>query len=404
MKKIEAPSKILLVLTLIEFINYFDRQVVFPLFSYLKADFNLSDFELGMIGTVFMIIHASFSVPLGILADKWVRKNIIAAGVAIWSIATFVTGTVQNFTQLLFTRAAVGIGEASYAPAATSLIADNFPLEKRARASSIFHLGMFFGGTLGMILAGVLGSKLGWRACFFIVAIPGIILALTALRIKETKHEHRNTSEVNTRNILQLFKTPAYIMTLVSGIMLTFTSSAIISWMTQFFIRFHNYSVDQASITIGLAVIIGGPLGIYSGGYFSDLLYNKYKKPRSLAMAIAFILATPLMYITLTTQNEILLLVTLVMATYLMTFYYGPMVALIQDIVPGALKATAFAFYLFTVHLIGSTPAPALIGKISDISNLQTALFLVVASNLIGGILLLVTTKLLIKRRDAQTA
>ena len=399
MKKIESPSKILLVLTLIEFINYFDRQVVFPLFSFLKADFGLSDFELGLIGTVFMIIHASFSVPLGILADKWVRKNIIAMGVAIWSIATFITGLVQNFTQLLFTRAAVGIGEASYAPAATSLIADNFPLEKRARASSIFHLGMFFGGTLGMILAGVLGSKLGWRACFFIVAIPGIILALTSLRIKETKHEHKNTSEVNRKSILQLFKTPAYVLTLLSGIMLTFTSSAIISWMTQFFIRFHNYSVDQASITIGLAVIIGGPIGIYSGGYFSDLLYNKYKKPRSLAMAIAFILATPLMYITLTTQNEILLLVTLVLATYLMTFYYGPMVALIQDIVPGSLKATAFAFYLFTVHLIGSTPAPALIGVVSDASDLQKAMFLVVASNLIGGIMLLVTSRYLIKER-----
>lgn len=399
MKKIESPSKILLVLTLIEFINYFDRQVVFPLFSFLKADFGLSDFELGLIGTVFMIIHASFSVPLGILADKWVRKNIIAMGVAIWSITTFITGLVQNFTQLLFTRAAVGIGEASYAPAATSLIADNFPLEKRARASSIFHLGMFFGGTLGMILAGVLGSKLGWRACFFIVAIPGIILALTSLRIKETKHEHKNTAEVNTKNIFQLFKTPAYVLTLLSGIMLTFTSSAIISWMTQFFIRFHNYSVDQASITIGLAVIIGGPIGIYSGGYFSDLLYNKYKKPRSLAMAIAFILATPLMYITLTTQNEILLLITLVLATYLMTFYYGPMVALIQDIVPGSLKATAFAFYLFTVHLIGSTPAPALIGVVSDASDLQKAMFLVVASNLIGGVMLLVTSGSLIKDR-----
>jgi MFS family permease len=384
---------------LIEFINYFDRQVVFPLFSFLKADFNLSDFELGLIGTVFMIIHASFSVPLGILADKWVRKNIIAMGVAIWSIATFITGLVQNFTQLLFTRAAVGIGEASYAPAATSLIADNFPLEKRARASSIFHLGMFFGGTLGMILAGVLGSKLGWRACFFIVAIPGIILALTSLRIKEAKHEHKNTAEVNRKNILHLFKTPAYVLTLLSGIMLTFTSSAIISWMTQFFIRFHNYSVDQASITIGLAVIIGGPIGIYSGGYFSDLLYNKYKKPRSLAMAIAFILATPLMYITLTTQNEILLLITLVLATYLMTFYYGPMVALIQDIVPGSLKATAFAFYLFTVHLIGSTPAPALIGVVSDASDLQKAMFLVVGSNLIGGIMLLITSRFLIKER-----
>lgn len=402
MKKIESPSKILLVLTLIEFINYFDRQVVFPLFSFLKADFGLSDFELGLIGTVFMIIHASFSVPLGILADKWVRKNIIAIGVAIWSVATFITGLVQNFTQLLITRAAVGIGEASYAPAATSLISDNFPVEKRARASSIFHLGMFLGGTLGMILAGVIGSHLGWRACFFIVAIPGIILALAAVRIKEAKHSFHNTEAVNRTNILQLFKTPAYVMTLISGIMLTFTSSAIISWMTQFFIRFHNYSVDHASITIGLAVVIGGPLGIYSGGYFSDLLYNKYKKPRSLAMAFAFIAATPLIYITLTTQNEILLIITLVLATYLMTFYYGPMVALIQDIVPGALKATAFAFYLFTVHLIGSTPAPALIGKVSDATDLRTALFLVVISNFLGGVLLLVTSSVIMRKKKIQ--
>ncbi len=399
MKNIESPSKILLVLTLIEFINYFDRQVVFPLFSFLKADFGLSDFELGLIGTVFMIIHATFSVPLGILADKWIRKNIIAAGVAIWSVATFITGIVQNFSQLLVTRAAVGIGEASYAPAATSLIADNFPIEKRARASSVFHLGMFLGGTLGMILAGVIGSHLGWRACFFIVAIPGIILALSALRIKEAKHSKQNTDSVNRTNILQLFKTPAYVMTLVSGIMLTFTSSAIISWMTQFFIRFHNYSVDQASITIGLAVLIGGPLGIYSGGYFSDLLYNKYKKPRSLAMAFAFLAATPLIYLTLTTQNEVLLIISLVLATYLMTFYYGPMVALIQDIVPGSLKATAFAFYLFTVHLIGSTPAPALIGKVSDATNLQTALFLVVISNFLGGLLLLITSGIIMKKK-----
>jgi predicted MFS family arabinose efflux permease len=395
LKNIGSPSKILLVLTLIEFINYFDRQVVFPLFSFLKADFGLSDFELGLIGTVFMIVHATCSVPLGILADKWVRKNIIAMGVAAWSFATFITGIVQNFGQLLAARAFVGIGEASYAPAATSLIADNFSVNKRARASSVFHLGMFLGGTLGMILAGVIGTHLGWRACFYIVAIPGLILAFFALKIKEEKHIHKNTREVNRHEILKLFKNPAYLLTLSAGIMLTFTSSAIIAWMTQFFIRFHNYSVDQASLTIGLAVVIGGPLGIYSGGYFSDLLFNRFRLPRSLAMAIAFIAATPLMYITLTTTNETLLLVTLVIATYLMTWYYGPMVALIQDIVPGSLKATAFAFYLFTVHLVGSTPAPALIGKVSDLTNLQTGLFLVVISNFLGGMLLLVVTKVI---------
>lgn len=346
-----------------------------------------------------MIVHATFSVPLGILADKWVRKNIIAIGVSIWSLATLLTGLVQNFVQLLIARGVVGIGEASYAPAATSLIADNYPVEKRARASSTFHMGMFFGGTLGMILSGIIGTHLGWRASFFIVAVPGLFLALTALRIKETKHEHRNTDEVNYTNIVKLFKNPAYIMTLVAGTMLTFTSSAIISWMTQFFIRYHNYSVDQASLTIGLAVIIGGPPGIYTGGKLSDYLYNKHKLPRSLGMAVAFLLATPLMYITITTQNDTLMFVSLIAATFLMTWYYGPMVALIQDIVPGSLKATAFAFYLFFAHLLGSTPAPALIGKVSDMTNLQTACYLMVASNFLGSLFLFVTSKLLINQR-----
>ncbi len=114
-------------------------------------------------------------------------------------------------------------------------------------------------------------------------------------------------------------------------------------------------------------------------------------------MAFAFIAATPLMYITLTTHNEILLLVTLVIATYLMTWYYGPMVALVQDIVPGSLKATAFALYLFTVHLVGSTPAPALIGSVSDATDLQTAMFIVVGTNFLGGIFLLITTGILNK-------
>jgi sugar phosphate permease len=220
------------------------------------------------------------------------------------------------------------------------------------------------------------------------------------MRIKETKHEHHNADDVNTSNILKLFKNPAYIMTLVAGTMLTFTSSAIISWMTQFFIRYHNYSVDQASVTIGLAVIIGGPPGIYTGGKLSDYLYNKHKLPRSLGMAIAFLLATPLMYITITTPNEPLMLACLVIATFLMTWYYGPMVALIQDIVPPSLKATAFAFYLFFSHLIGSTPAPALIGKVSDLSNLQTACYLMVASNFLGSLFLFVVTKLLLKQRQ----
>jgi len=387
-----------MILTLVEFFNYFDRQIVFPLFSFLKSDFDLSDFQLGLIGTVFMIVHASGSVPLGILADKWIRKRIIAAGITIWSVATFLTGLCTTYTQLLITRSVVGIGEASYAPAATSLIADNYPSEKRAKASSIFHLGMFFGGTLGMVLSGIISTHLGWRACFYIVAIPGLILVYFILKIKEVRHEHHNAADVNIRSITNLFKISTYIVTLMAGIMLTFTSSAIIAWMTQFFIRYHHYGVDKASLTIGLTVLISGPFGIFTGGHLSDYLFNKYHLPRSTAMAIAFITATPLIYFVLTTQNDVLMLISLVMATFLMTFYYGPMVTFIQDIVPGHLKATAFALYLFTVHIIGSTPAPALIGKLSDMFNLQTALYSVVFTNLLGGLLLLAATRILVKK------
>jgi len=349
-----------------------------------------------------MIVHATGSVPLGILADKWVRKKIIAAGITIWSVATFFTGLCSTYTQLLITRSVVGIGEASYAPSATSLIADNYPAAKRAKANSIFHLGMFFGGTLGMVLSGLISANLGWRACFFIVAIPGIILVYFILKIKEVRHEHHNAADVNREAIFNLFKVPAFIVTLAAGIMLTFTSSAIIAWMTQFFIRYHNYGVDKASLTIGLTILISGPFGIYTGGHLSDYLYSKFNLPRSTAMAFAFIAATPLIYIVLTTQNETLMFISLVAATFLMTFYYGPMVALIQDIVPGHLKATAFALYLFVVHIIGSTPAPALIGKLSDLSNLQTALFSVIFTNLFGGLLLLVTTRILIKTHVSQ--
>jgi predicted MFS family arabinose efflux permease len=261
---------------------------------------------------------------------------------------------------------------------------------------------MFLGGALGMVLAGIISTHLSWRACFFIVAIPGLILVYFVLKIKEAKHEFHITQEVNYKSILNLFRSPAYVVTLISGIMLTFTSSTIIAWMTQFFIRYHNYSVDQASIAIGLTVVISGPIGIYTGGHLSDLLFSKYKLPRSTAMAFGFIAATPLMYIVLTTQNEITMIICMIAATFLMTWYYGPMVALIQDIVPSALKATAFAFYLFTVHIIGSTPAPALIGKLSDLSDLQTSLHLIVITNLLGGLLLLVTTRILIKKYKSE--
>ncbi|MGH2574174.1 MAG: MFS transporter, partial [Ignavibacteria bacterium] len=266
------------------------------MFAFLKKDFNLSDFELGLLGTVFMIVHSVASVPLGILADRWIRKNIISFGVILWSLSTFISGLVQNFHQLLFVRSAVGIGEAAYGPAATSILADRFSESKRAKVNSIFHLGMFAGGTLGMMAAGILGTYLGWRICFFIVGIPGLVLAILSWKINEPNQAHQQQLNLKKKSVYSIFKLKPYITTLIGGVLLAFTSGAIISWITEFLVRYHKYSVSEASITIGSVILIAGLTGVYFGGYLADRFYNKYNIPRSFIIALGFLIASPLLY------------------------------------------------------------------------------------------------------------
>jgi len=394
LKRIESPSKILWVLTLINFFNYFDRQVIFPLFSFLKQDFALSDFQLGLLGTVFMVVMSVFSIPLGILADRWTRRKIISFGVILWSVATFFSGLVNSFHQLLAVRSIVGVGEAAYGPSATSLLADKFPESRRAWVNSVFHLGMFAGGTMGMVLAGIIGTNLGWRTCFYIVGIPGFVLAIVSWFLKEDREHHSYVAEIEKGYVKILFSSMPYVVMLAAGVLLAFTSGAIISWITVFIVRYHDFTVQQASIWIGSIVLIGGLTGIYLGGKFADKLHEK-GMPRSFVIAIGFIIATPLLLIIATTDSRPLLLVSLFLGTFFMSWYYGPVVALIQDIVPSNLRATAYAFYLFFIHLLGDTVSPSAIGKLSDLFTLKVAFLFPIATNFLGGLLFLLVTKML---------
>ena len=343
-----------------------------------------------------MIVHSVSSVPLGILADRWIRKNIISFGVLLWSVATFFSGLVQNYHQLLAARSIVGIGEAAYAPSATSLLADIHPEENRAGVNAKFNLGMFAGGTLGMILAGVLGTHLGWRICFFLVGLPGFILAVLSWRITEAKQHHKEV-QLEKTSINSIFRSLPYIVILVGGILLTFTSGSIISWITIFIVRYHNFTVAEASISIGSIVLVAGLSGIYYGGVLADKFFRK-GVPRSIVIAIGFLIATPLLLIIVNVQSTWALIISLFAGTFFMAWYYGPVIALIQDIVPSNLKATAYAFYLFFVHLLGDTIAPSVMGKISDISSLKTAFYLPILTNFLGAVCFLITTWIILNQ------
>ena len=171
------------VLVGINTMNFFDRQVLSAVQEKIRKDWNLSDTELGWLGTAFILLYAVVGVPLGRLADRWNRRWLLAAGVALWSAMTFVSGFAWGFWSLFVFRLAVGIGEATCAPTASSLIGDLIPAQRRARAMSIFMLGLPLGLALSFFVSGAVAKYHGWQAAFFVAGIPGLLLAVAALFI-----------------------------------------------------------------------------------------------------------------------------------------------------------------------------------------------------------------------------
>src|SRR6195256_4964227 len=169
----------------INLLNYMDRWVGSAVAPLIQAEFALNDFSIGLLGSAFTLVYALGALPFGLWADRGVRRNVIGTGVAVWSLATLVTGLTANFAQLFATRAALGIGEASYYPAGTSLLGDYFPRHLRGRVMSIWSAGSAIGIALGFAGGGLIAASFGWRAAFFASAAPGVVFAILAFRLRE---------------------------------------------------------------------------------------------------------------------------------------------------------------------------------------------------------------------------
>src|SRR5262249_37937204 len=179
----------LLVLLGINTLNFYDRQVLSAVQEKIKADWSLSDSRLGMLGTAFILLYAVIGLPLGHLADVWRRKWLLALGVAVWSLFTLASGLAWDFWSLFVFRLGVGVGEASCAPTASSLIGDLVPADKRARAMSLFMVGLPVGLALSLFLSATVAQHTGrWEAAFFVAGAPGLVLALLALLIADPPH------------------------------------------------------------------------------------------------------------------------------------------------------------------------------------------------------------------------
>ncbi len=364
-------------LTAVYVINFVDRQILAILLESIKRDLALSDFQLGLLGgTAFGIFYATMGVPIARLADVYSRKGVMAICLVIWSVMTALCGTAVGFWSLLLMRVGVGIGEAGGSPPAHSMISDYFPAERRGTALGIFSLGVPLGILVGFMLGGWLDETLGWRWAFAVVGLPGVLLAvIVALTLREPR---RGASEVDAPGAVQvpapsasetarfLWRSRSFRHAAMASGLYAFVGYSVTNWAPPFLIRSHGLSVGEVGTWLALIIGIGGGLGIYLGGFFSDRLSIEDGRYRMWVPAVAMVLSLPFSFVVYLTPNTLLALVMLIPPTLLGLMYQAPALALVQSLATPSMRATAGAILLLVINIIGLAIGPAATGLLSD--------------------------------------
>ncbi|MGB8476776.1 MAG: MFS transporter [Candidatus Acidiferrum sp.] len=375
--------RLLAVLALINFVNFADRQVVVPLLPLLRQQMNLNDAQLGSLQTWLLVVLAVASVPCGYFADRASRTKFIAAGVAFWSIATIACGLASSFMFLLVARALIGVGEAAYAPAAQSMITDSFSFQRRAMAQSIFAAGMLLGGAAGQAFGGIMGEAHGWKYTFVVVGLICMIPGFFVTRLPEPPRRPR--SEVVP--IFSLLRVPAFLAMIVAGTCITFASVSLLTWGIDFAVNYKDFSLREAALSLAVVALLSLLFGVLTGGFLADRLQRKFPYGRIIVIAAAFLFAAPCVLLAIQSDDKSIFLAALFIGGFFMSWYHGPVTAVLHDLTPQRAHATAIGVYMFVTQLLGAL-GPQLVGRISDASDLQLGLQVAVAVMVAGSLLM----------------
>jgi MFS family permease len=365
----------LFLLFAINLLNFFDRQLLGALGEPVRHEFHLSDTALGFLGTIFTIMYAFVGLPLGALSDRWYRNRLIALGTAFWSVLTAATGFAQNYAQIFIARLGVGVGEAVCAPAGQSLIGDLFPPKQRSKAMGIFMLGLPAGIFLAYLSAGAIATRFGWRAAFWFACIPGIILALMALRIPEPVRGALDPGRVVTTAkgagkspFAAVLGLPTMWWIIMSGIFHNFNMYAINSFNTPFLQRFHQMSLLHASYVSSISVGAVGAIGLLAGGWLADKVSATRRNGRLLVSAGAMTIAAPCIFMAINQPKGAITayVIFMTLGTITMFVYYATVYAAIQDVIEPRLRGMAVALYFCFMYILGASMGPVGTGFLSD--------------------------------------
>jgi len=361
--------------------NFFDRQILSAVYEPIRKEWGLTDTQLGWLGTSFTLLYAIVGVPLGRLADTWRRTRLLGIGLAVWSGLTCISGFCRGFWSLFAARLGVGIGEATCAPASSSLIGDLFlPLE-RARALAIFMLGLPLGVALSYIISGTVAQHYGWRAAFFVAGIPGLFLTLMTVLLQEPARGRAEARKVGVARrpgspYAVVLGIPTMLWIIASGALHNFNMYALSSFLPSFLIRHHGSTVQNAGFIAGIVIGSLGAIGMLLGGWSGDALARRRPNGRLMLAAVALLISVPAQYLALNQSRGALTSFVLfqAVASMMMYVYYATVYSAIQDIVEPALRGTAMALYFLAMYMLGAALGPVAAGWASDRFAHQAAL------------------------------
>jgi MFS family permease len=374
-------------LFLLYMFDYVDRMVVTSLFPFLRADWNLTDTQCGMMVSAVYWSIVALTFPVSILVDRWSRRKTIGIMAVVWSVATGMCALTKTLPQLLTARTFIGIGEAGYAPGGTAMIAGLYPQEKRSWMMGLWNASIPLGSAIGIALGGIIATHWGWRHAFGLVAIPGLIVAILFFFVKDYKtvglvktakvsdlKKERKEVAMSIRDMFNEFlNKPSLIFTYFGMAGVVFTTTSLLTWLPTYFHRVQGLPESQAGIkssAIMVLALIGAPLG----GYIADRWRKKKVNARLLFPTISTLLSAIMLFLAFVVfpgKMQYLLLLSL---GILITAFVSAASAVTQDVVHAGMRAMSYAVAVVVQNLLGASMGPIAIGAISDATNIQTAM------------------------------
>ena len=366
-------------LFLVYVLNFVDRQILIILMEPIRLEFGISDQQLGLLGGLaFALLYSTLGIPIARLADRANRVNIIAVAIFVWSLATALTGFARNFSHLLLARVMVGVGEAGCSPPAYSLLADYFRREERTTAFSIYSMGIYGGVFVGFLVGALVAHHYGWRAAFFVVGLPGILLALVVkLTLREPPRgmSDGQPAAAAAPPIRQVFGAlagkRAFLHLALAAALHAFVGYGVTGFHPSFLIRTHGYNVAEVGVILSFVAAVSGIGGTWLGGWLADRFTNMRRDVRwqLWVPGIATLVNVPLALLAYTWPERTTVVALLFVSLVFGVMYLGPTFATMQRLVTARERALGAAVLLLIINLVGLGLGPWLVGLASDLMN-----------------------------------